>query len=141
MSLDDWILALHLLSAFSLVAAMILFWVVFLALRTAASPDPTLAGLVRAGNVAVAVGVLGTLVTGVWLAISLDAYALWDGWVIAALVLWAIGTEAGRRAGAAAGPDPSAAGEEARRRAFLLHGVSSLAVLALLIDMIWKPGA
>lgn len=141
MSLDDWILALHLLSAFSLVAAMILFWVVVVALRAAAGPDPTLVGLVRAGNVAIGIGLLGTLVFGLWLAISLDAYEIWDGWVLAALVLWAVGTETGRRAGAAVGPDPGAAGREARRRALVLHGLSSLAVLLLLADMIWKPGA
>ena len=41
----------------------------------------------------------GTLVFGIWLAISLDAYQLWDGWVIAALVLWAIGGFVGQQSG------------------------------------------
>lgn len=141
MSLDDWILALHLLSATALVAAMVVFWVVYLALRPAGGPDATLAGLARLGSVVVGIGLLGTLVFGIWLAISLDAYEVWDGWVIAAFVLWAVGTETGRRAGAAVGPDPGAATEEARRRALVLHGASSLAVLLLLADLIWKPGA
>jgi hypothetical protein len=55
--------------------------------------------------------------------------------VITAVVLWAIGVETGRRAGQAA-PDPAA-----RQRSLLFHAVSSLAILLLLIDMIWKPGA
>jgi hypothetical protein len=35
----------------------------------------------------VGVGLTGTLVFGVWLAISLDGYEPWDGWVIVAFVL------------------------------------------------------
>jgi hypothetical protein len=133
MSLDDWVLALHLLSAFALVAAVVMFWVLYLAL------DAAIPGLVRIGTIAVAAGSIGTLVFGVWLAISLDAYQVWDGWVIAAIVLWAIAFETGRRSGeVVAGDVPSA---EARSRALVLHGVSSLAILLLLIDMIWKPGA
>ena len=33
MDLNDWILALHLLSAFALVGAMVLFWILVVALR------------------------------------------------------------------------------------------------------------
>jgi uncharacterized membrane protein len=132
-TLDDWILALHLLSAFALVAGMILFWVLFVPSAGPAG-DATLAALSRVGSVAVIVGSVGTLVFGVWLAISLDAYQLWDGWVIAALVLWAISAETGRRAG-------EAAAAEERQRSLVFHAVSSLAILLLLIDMIWKPGA
>ena len=38
---------------------------------------------------------VGTILFGIWLAISLDAYQVWDGWVIAAIVLWAIGSGTG----------------------------------------------
>jgi uncharacterized membrane protein len=141
-TLDDWILALHLLSAFALVAAMTLFWVLFVALyRSGGSTDATLGGLTRLGGVVVGIGSLGTLVFGIWLAISLDAYEVWDGWVIAAIVLWAIATATGMRSGAILGPDPGAESDETRRRALLLHGVSSVLVVLVLIDMIWKPGA
>ena len=142
MDLNDWILSLHLLSAFALVGAQVIFWIMIVALwRT----DST-------GRV----GSLGTIVFGVWLAISLDAYQVWDGWVIAAIVLWAIAVEVGRRAGTGYG----AAGAEAERlvasgtqtspvvaetfgasRAFQLHAVSSVLILLILIDMVWKPGA
>ena len=43
----------------------------------------------RSGRCSSSVGSLGTIIFGVWLAISLDAYQVWDGWVIAAIVLWA----------------------------------------------------
>jgi hypothetical protein len=81
---------------------------------------------------------------------------VWDGWVLAAIVLWAIAVELGRRSGdgyRAAGMEAeklTAAGTEtspmvaetfAASRAFQLHAVSSVLVLLILIDMIWKPGA
>lgn len=44
-------------------------------------------------------GTLGTLVFGIWLAIERDEYQVWDGWILAALVLWAIAAETGRRGG------------------------------------------
>ncbi len=53
----------------------------------------------RSPTVAVTVGSLGTIIFGIWLAISLDGVAVWSGWVIAAIILWAIGTETGRRGG------------------------------------------
>jgi heme A synthase len=38
-SLTDWILALHVLSAFALVASMVLFWVLVVATRTLTDVD------------------------------------------------------------------------------------------------------
>ena len=49
------------------------------------------------------------LVFGIWLAIDLDAYQLWDGWILASLVLWADGGWAGGKAGKAFEADPVAA--------------------------------
>jgi hypothetical protein len=156
--LNDWILSLHVLSAFALVAAMVIFWIMIVALWATDSTS-RVASLIRvsqAGTVLVSVGSLGTIVFGVWLAISVDAFALWDGWVIAAIVLWAIAVELGRRAGKGYG----AAGMEAKRlaaagtetspvvaetfgasRALQFHAASSVLILLILIDMIWKPGA
>ena len=45
MSLDDWILALHLLAAFALVASMVGFWVVVAAARSAERPSGVQAAL------------------------------------------------------------------------------------------------
>ncbi len=103
MTFDDWLLALHLLSAFALVGAITIFSIGFVVLRSADTPARVLAlgPAMQLGQRAVIVGVAGTIVFGVWLAISLDAYQLWDLWVILALVGWAAATAAGRRSGAA----------------------------------------
>jgi hypothetical protein len=157
-SLDDWILALHLLSAFALAAALVGFWVVILGARSAERPSAT-AGMLRLSPpfaAATAIGAAGTLIFGIWLAISLDAYEVWDGWVIAAIVLWAVAGATGGRAGreyaaigvrarelAEAGDAP---GAELRTsphfpRAMGLHAVATVAFIVILVLMIWKPGA
>jgi hypothetical protein len=156
--LNDWILSLHVLSAFALVGAIVIFWIMIVALwgTDSTSRVASLMRVSKVGSILVAVGSLGTIVFGVWLSISVDAFNIWDGWVIAAIVLWALSVELGRRAGQAYG----AAGMEAGRlsaggtetsplvaetfvasRAFQFHVASSVVVLLILIDMIWKPGA
>jgi uncharacterized membrane protein len=158
-SLDDWILALHVLSAFAFVAGIVLFWVLVVAVRSADTPEATirLEPVVKVGNAAVGVGAFGTIVFGVWLAISLEAYHPWDGWVIAAIVLWAIAAALGQRTGAAymrgmtkaqelqASGQTGTSGEllalNRTSNGVLFHALTSLVVLLLLIDMIWKPGA
>ena len=159
MDLNDWILALHLLSAFALVGALTLFSITIVALWHADEPAKidSFMRMGRIGNVLVIAGVLGTVLFGVWLAISVDGYAVWDGWVIAAIVLWAVGSELGRRAGVAYGaagdraheavaaganePSPELAATFGSSPALRFHVGSSIAVLLVLIDMIWKPGA
>jgi len=135
----DWLLSLHILSAVFLGAAMTGFWAMVLAVRSAAGTISLNTGA-RLGmplTVAVSVGTLGTLVFGVWLAIVEERYQVWDGWILAAIVLWAIGTELGRRSGKL-----FATGEPAdRSRGILLHSASSVAVVLVLILMIWKPGS
>jgi hypothetical protein len=135
----DWLLALHLLSAVLLGAALTGFWALVLGTRPAEATLPAAAAerLNRPLTAAVSVGALGTVVFGVWLAIVDDAYHVWDGWIVAAIVLWAAGTGLGQRAGTAfAGSGPAA-----RRNGIALHAASSAAVLAVLVLMIWKPGA
>ena len=101
MELNDWILALHLLSAVALVAALTAFSVMIVALWRTDDPAAVTSfmrlGLV--GNVLVTIGSIGTIVFGVWLAISVDRYELWDGWVIAAIILWAIAMALGKQTG------------------------------------------
>ena len=104
------------------------------------------------------VGSLGTIIFGVWLAISLDGVAVWSGWVIAAIILWAVGTETGRRGGtyfaachrpregarcfrADTAPTRSSPSSARTQHGLMLHSISSLAILLILVDMIWKPGA
>jgi hypothetical protein len=134
----DTLLFLHLLTAFALVATV----VIFSAFALGAATEPR---LLTIGNALWAIGGLGTLVFGVWLALYVDGYELWDGWIIAAIVLWAIATELGRRAQLAytpaAGTREGAAAAGAERQAAMWHWLRSVVVLALLVVMIYKPGA
>jgi len=159
MGLNNWLLALHLLSAFALAGAIVLFWVVVVVVRRTDRPEQvaSAARLLPVGNVAVVVGSLGVVVFGVWLAILLDGVEVWDGWVIAAIALWAIATEAGRRsapefapavaranelvAAGQTGSDPQLADLARTSRGVLVHAVATAATLLILVDMIWKPGA
>ena len=158
MELNDWILALHLLSAVALVAALVIFSIMIVALwhsDDAARVASTMP-LARIGTVLVMIGMAGTVVFGVWLAVSLDEYQLWDGWIIAALVLWLIGgilgqqsgaayAEGGRRAGELAAGGTTSSPELAETfgasRAFWFHCATVAVVLLIIVDMIWKPGA
>ncbi len=137
----EWLLFFHVLSAFLLVGALTYFWALVLATRPGRSvlPGRTSLAMARPATIAVAAGVAGTLIFGVWLAIDVDGYELWDGWILASLVLWAIGTGAGERSGRALTPVD---GEyPAWRRGVLLHAVATLAAVIVLVLMIWKPGA
>ncbi len=137
----DWLLFLHVLSAFFLVGALTYFWALVLATRPGRNtlPGATALAMARPATIAVAAGVAGTLIFGVWLAIDVDGYELWDGWILASLVLWAIGSGAGERSGRALTPVGDVYPNW--RRGLLLHTVASLAALVILVLMIWKPGA
>ena len=134
MTTYEWLLLLHLLAAFLLVSGLVAYAVLVLssggeAVARALAP-PALA-LWNAGG-------LGTLVFGVWLALHVDGYELWDGWIIAALVLWLIGSGAAGQLGAGLREGQPVASIEGARR---MVGVMALATLLLLAVMIFKPGA
>ena len=112
--------------------------------------------IARLGMVMVMAGMAGTLLFGVWLAISRDEYQLWDGWIIAAFVLWAIGGFLGQKSGEgyqaggelaakleAEGTTSSTELTEAfgASRAFWFHIATLAVVLGIIVVMIWKPGA
>jgi len=155
----DWALALHVLSAFAYVAGLVLFWILVVAVRRVDTPDETLRmePIVKVGNVAVGIGAVGTIVIGIYLAFAVDGYAIWDAWIIAALVLWAVAGALGQRTGvaytqgmdrakelAAAGkndPDQGLLALNRTQTGLTMQSLASLAVLLLLLDMIFKPGA
>ena len=159
MGFDQWMLALHVLSAFALIAGLILFWVLIVAGRNIDTPGDTLrlGPVARVGNATVGIGMGGTILFGVYLAFAIDGYALWDGWILAALVLWVIGAALGRQVDEAYRQGPrkalelKGAGENGPNaellalnrtsRGVLLHALTSAVLLLILIDMIWKPGA
>ena len=157
--MDDWILALHVLSAFAYVAGVVLFWVLVVAVRGTDTPDGTIRmdPVAKVGNAAVGIGAGGTIVLGIWLAFSIGGYDIWDGLIIAAIVLWLVSAEIGRRTGAAymegmnKAQELRTAGQTAPSAELLalnrtgkgvvLHVLASAVVLLILVDMIWKPGA
>jgi uncharacterized membrane protein len=138
------LLFLHLLAAFAAVTAVVLLTTVAIGVRgdgANAAPFLRLSGLARTlWNVS---GV-GTLVFGVWLALDMDDYGLFDGWIIAALVLWAIAGGTGQQVAQAfyeAGRQPGVDTGAALARTRALHAVMAVTVAALLVVMIYKPGA
>jgi uncharacterized membrane protein len=159
MSFDEWLVAFHVLSAFAYVAGVVLFWILIVAVRKVDTPEGTIRmePMVKVGNVAVAIGAVGTILLGIWLAFALDGYAIWDGWIIAALVLWAVAGASGQRTGAAyllgmtkakeleAAEERGASAEllalNRTSNGVLMHALTSAVVLLILLDMIFKPGA
>jgi uncharacterized membrane protein len=156
----DWLLFLHVATAFALVAALVVFWIIAVAGRNTDRPSESLRlfSIARPANILVVVGTMGTLIFGIWLAIDSDAYKVWDGWVLLAIALWVVAAGTGQRGGqtyaeaqklaaqlAADGrgdePSPELRVRLQDRRAMWLNIVSSAAVLAILIVMIYKPGA
>jgi hypothetical protein len=113
--------------------------------------------VVKIGNAAVGVGAIGTIVLGIWLAFSVGSYAIWDGWIIAALVLWAVSGALGQRTGVAymrgmtkakelstarqTGPNAELLALNRTTDGVVLHALVSAAALLLVLDMIFKPGA
>jgi hypothetical protein len=158
-SFDDWLLVLHVLSAFAFVAGTILFWMLIVAVRRTDTPDGTIRmePIVRVGTAATGIGAIGTLVFGIWLAFSVGDYDIWDPWIIAALVLWmatgAVGARTGNvyregmtkaqeleRAGQT-GPSAELLALNRTQNGLVLHAIASVLLVLLLVDMIWKPGA
>ena len=125
-AVTDALLFLHVLAAFLLMGTVVMLSGVALGV---AAPGRT----VSLANLFWDVGGVGTLVFGVWLALDIDGYGLLDFWIIAAIVLWLIATELGRRARAAVD-----AGSE---RFAQWHWLRTVVVVLLLADMIFKPGA
>jgi len=125
----DWLLFLHLIGAFAAIGSVVVFSVLLLGGDRIAGRQLTFLGrrLWDAG------GML-TLVFGIWLALDVDGYGLLDGWILAAFVLWAVAGGTGIRLGEAYS---TGTGERARP----LYAVMTIAVVALLVVMIYKPGA
>ena len=133
MSLYEWLLFLHILAAFLLVSGLVAYGVLLLG----GGGDTASRALGPPALALWNVGGLGVLVFGVWLALEVDGYELWDGWIIAAIVLWLVASAAGGRLGAGVREGESVHGIDSARVLLL---VMSLATVALLLDMIFKPG-
>ena len=159
MSLQDWVFALHLLTAATLVGGLFMSWIVVVALWTAPDAEATL-NLSRVAMVAtgaIAVGFPGAIALGIWLAVLRPQVHPWHGWAIAAIVLWAIAVAAVTRATVEFGkstrkarelvasgwhgPSPELTALNRSVTALLFRAVGSLAIVLIVIDMVYKPGA
>ena len=123
----DWLLFFHLLAAFLLAVTIVMYSAVALG---AAAPGRTLFIADRCWDV----GGLGTLIFGIWLALKLDQYGFFDGWIIGALALWFVATGLGQSV-----QRRMEAGDTSAVAA--MHWARTLVVIGLLVLMVWKPGA
>ena len=159
MSFQDWIFSFHLLFAATLVGGLVMSWIVVVALYSADAAEETL-GFGRVAvvsSVAILLGLPGTIALGIWLAILRPEFHPWDGWIIAAIVLWVVATAAVLRsfveyrkpivrARELLGSGRSGASEELaalnrNARGLLFRALGSVAIVLIVIDMIYKPGA
>ena len=130
MSRYEWLLFLHLIGAFAAVGSAVVFSLLMVGGARVAGPQLTFLAR-RLWDV----GGLLTLVFGIWLA--LDDYSLGDAWILIALALWAVAAGTGIRLGFTFDESDEPPMSQVRP----LYGVMTVAVLALLVVMIYKPGA
>jgi hypothetical protein len=151
-SFYSWMLALHLLAAFAAASALVLFSVLVFSGRRMTSLEETRL-LFRVGAIGgplVGAGMGLALVFGIILALKSSEFEIWNGWIIAGFVLWALAGAAGGRTGTYYTSVQKLAdqGNEAevlaRLRAptgALLHFATLALFVLLLLDMVFKPGA
>ena len=157
-TLYQWLLFLHVTSAGLFLAGAVVAGVAQITAlqRERPSEIATLLRLARFGVVFVGLGSLGALGFGLWLAGYVEGYSFGDTWIAASIALWvvsqALGGAGGRSArhareraeqlaGAGDEPDAELCALLAHRPSLLLSWASTGAVVAILVLMIWKPGA
>jgi uncharacterized membrane protein len=142
----DWLLFLHLLGAVAVAGALVFFTAVLVGtLRSETASDAAAyLRLTRTGGRLFDLGGALLLAFGIWLVLEAD-YSFSEAWIIAALVLFAVASFAGTRtrdrclAALREGVDARAFLRE--RRVALLYALTVVSIVALLADMIFKPGA
>jgi uncharacterized membrane protein len=157
MSLDQWLLALHVTGAFLFLGGAVMAGTLsLLALRSRQPSEIALfLGLTRVTVPVVGLGSLLTVVLGLWLVHRLG-YSYGELWVSASVILWLAANAAGGIGGkrdketrllaerlAAEGDAPSPE-LHARLRdpaSLMLSWGSGVVLVVVLALMIWKPGA
>jgi 4-hydroxybenzoate polyprenyltransferase len=146
-------LAFHLLAAFSIASALVLFSVMVYSGRRMTTLEETrmLFRVGPIGGILIGAGIGLVFLFGVILAFSDDRFDIWDGWIIAGIILWAAFAAVGQRTGKyytdlqkLTEQDGSEAEVLARLRAptgALLHLATVGLFVLILLDMIFKPGA
>ncbi len=159
MSFQDWIFSVHLLFAATLVGGLFMSWIVVVALWLAPDAEATssLSRVAAVATGAIAIGLPGVIALGIWLALLRPQLHPWHGWAIAAIVLWAItaaavaratleyakSTRMARQLISAGQPGPNAELTALNRSltGLLFRAVASVAIVLIVIDMVYKPGA
>ena len=155
MSFTDWMLGLHLISAFAVASALVLFSILVFSGRrmTTLEQTRTLFRVAPIGNLLITAGMVLVLVFGVILSLDSDRFNIWDAWIIIAIVLLIAFGGVGQRSGAyytdvqKLAEEPGGGNEAevlARLRAStgaLLHLAAIALFVLILLDMIFKPGA
>ena len=151
----DWLLMLHIASAFCLFGGSVAAGILnTLAIRSARPSETAfLLRLIRVALPVIYAGVLGTLVFGIWLWHDLG-FSIGTGWIWASLVLWVLANALGGIGGrhqehsrklaeqlAAEGDAESAELRALLRdpKGLAVSYAAGLATLAILVLMIWKP--
>ena len=125
--MSDTLLFLHLIAAFLLAVTIVMYSAVALGATTDRR-------MLFVADRCWDVGGLGTLIFGIWLALNLDQYDFFDFWILLALALWLVATGLGQSVQRRIG------GDDARAVA-AMHWIRTIVVIALLVTMVWKPGA
>ena len=128
--MDDTLLFLHVLAAFALMAGIVMF--------SAAALGVTLgSGQFFFANRLTDVGATVALVFGVWIVLREDVYDITDGWILGAIVLWVAAVATGSSI-ARFMPEGTTRVEG---KAVALHWLTAALATAILVLMVWKPGA
>lgn len=158
MSQYQWVLFFHLLSAVMLASGALTYHFLHFAVlrRERPSEIAALFGGAKIAGLGLQVGAAGTIIFGIWLAFVGEPDYGFEGWVIAAIVLWVVANALGFGGGkiyegaqklaarlAAEGDAPSAelTGLIRSQRAAILTWGSTLTIVVILVLMVWKPGA
>jgi hypothetical protein len=132
----DTLLFLHLLSAFIAFVTVAIFGAYTLG-------APVGKANFRLADISWNVSGAGLLIFGVWLALYVDGYGIWDGWILGALGLFIVASAFGAwaRKGVVEMIGDGGEGEASMRRVAVWHWLRTLSLLGILALMIWKPGA
>jgi predicted outer membrane lipoprotein len=154
MSFYAWMLSLHLIAVFAVASALVLYSVLVVSGRRMSTLAETQAlfRVAPVGGPLIGAGMGLALAFGIVLAIDSSDFEIWDGWIVAGIVLWALLGEVGRRSGVyytdvqklaetGAGAEAEVIARLRASKGALLH-VATVAIFVLLIlDMLFKPGA
>lgn len=128
--MTETLLFLHLLSAAVLVAGVA-------GLSARALGVQLGAGAMKVFYVFWNAGAAGAVIFGIWLALKVDGYEIWDAWILIALGLFLAAGGVVEKALATYRDTPGPLTSSAAR----LHWLGVGMIVLLLADMIWKPWA